>query len=129
MSRPLGLSWLFALPVLALLFSPAACSSVVEGPAAPARAQDPVCPAGSAWDGRQCVRTLVVTEIVCPPGSTWDGARCAGHLAADCPAGTAFVAGSGCVADVDSGPQAVVMTPAPSPAATGTESGVVSWGS
>jgi hypothetical protein len=86
-------------PALALAL---AATGACAAPAPPAAAKPPetVCPEGSGWNGRQCVRTLVVNEVTCPPGSSWDGARCAGTLVVDCPAGTRFVDGTGCVAEL-----------------------------
>lgn len=89
----------------------------------PAASAEPVCPSGSAWSGSTCVRTLVVNEVWCPPGSTWDGGRCVGVLIADCPAGTRFVEGDGCVPVLAA--QAAPPAPAPSAPAAPSQNGVV----
>lgn len=39
----------------------------------------PVCPDGSSWDGKACVRQQVVTDVQCPAGSKWDGKTCVGE--------------------------------------------------
>ena len=43
------------------------------------------CPDASEWNGRECVRTEVVTETVtetvCPDGAHWDGSRCVAPVA------------------------------------------------
>lgn len=73
-----------------------ACGDAGHG--AGARAPEVVCPAGSGWNGENCVRTLVVTEVSCPSGARWDGARCVAASEVVCPAGSSFVVGQGCVA-------------------------------
>ena len=71
---------------------------------APATARALECPAGSTFDGRQCIRNLVVTNVACPTGSTWDGAQCVGKLAAACGEGLHLEGSRGCVAN-DSPPE------------------------
>jgi hypothetical protein len=85
------------------------------------------CPAGTEWDGTQCLGKKVVTKVDCPDGTTWDGARCAG--AASCAAGSHFEAGRGCVGNVV--PAAVFVQPdtprgSPAPAPQGEVAGMVS---
>lgn len=38
--------------------------------------------------------------VTCPDGSTWNGSACVAAVDPSCPAGTAFAAGRGCVAQV-----------------------------
>lgn len=78
------------------------------------------CPAGTEWDGTQCLGKKVVTKVDCPSGTTWDGSRCAG--AASCAAGSHFEAGRGCVGDAVAA--AVVVPSRPSPAPAGQEAAV-----
>lgn len=112
---------------LALLV--AACSllaaCVAADPAPPlaaAQVADTRCPPGSGWTGVYCARTLVVNEVTCPAGSKWDGARCLGDMVVDCPVGTRFVDGVGCVAELAfeaQPPPAAPPSPTPAPTATG----------
>jgi hypothetical protein len=69
------------------------------------------CPAGTEWDGTQCMGKKVVTKVDCPGGTTWDGAKCAGIASTECAGGTHFEAGRGCVANVV--PAAVFVQPDP----------------
>jgi formylglycine-generating enzyme required for sulfatase activity len=55
------------------------------------------CPAGTVWDGAQCMGKEVVTKVDCPGGTIWDGAKCAGIASTECAAGTHFEAGRGCL--------------------------------
>ena len=41
-----------------------------------ARAPETACPEKTAWDGKECVRTEVVTRVECPPGATLQGEQC-----------------------------------------------------
>ncbi len=87
--------------------------------AAAAAARAPSCPAGTEWDGAQCLGK----KVDCPAGTTWDGARCAGT--ASCAAGAHFEAGRGCVGDAVAA--AAVSPPSrPSPAPAGGEASMVS---
>jgi hypothetical protein len=61
------------------------------------------CPLGSDWDGKDCVQKQVVTKIECPAGTTLQGTSCVANVSKDCPAGTSFQAGKGCVANVVTG--------------------------
>jgi formylglycine-generating enzyme len=61
------------------------------------------CPTGSDWDGRDCAQKRVVTKIECPAGTTLEGSSCVANVSKDCPAGTSFQTGKGCVANLVSG--------------------------
>ena len=41
-----------------------------------AKSKEPACPEKTAWDGAQCVRTEIVTQVECPTGSTAEGDKC-----------------------------------------------------
>ena len=74
---------------------------------------DPVCPAGTQWDGKQCIRTVVVTRTECPAGSHLENGVCAANVRTDCPAGMHFETGRGCVPNIAPAPG----TPPPAPPA------------
>lgn len=79
------------------------------------------CPEGATWDGTQCVRKNVVTEVTCPAGTKWNGTQCAASVSTSCAAGLHFEAGRGCMPD-----QAAVVTPPSGGAATSrVEGGMV----
>jgi formylglycine-generating enzyme required for sulfatase activity len=81
------------------------------------------CPAGTEWDGTQCMGKKVVTTVDCPRGTTWDGAKCAGITSTECAGGMHFEAGRGCVGNVV--PAAVQpYTPRGSPGPAGGEAAV-----
>ena len=81
------------------------------------------CPAGTEWDGAQCLGKKVVTTVDCPGGTTWDGAKCAG--AASCAAGAHFEAGRGCVGDAVAAAVVLPSRPSPAPARAGGEVAMV----
>jgi hypothetical protein len=87
----------------------AACTEVGSAPQGAASPRSPaaVCPAGSEWDGSNCLRKRVVTEVVCPAGAAWDGAHCIAQASPGCPPGMRSEAGQGCA------PDAVAQAPAP----------------
>ena len=66
------------------------------------------CPEGSSYNGSKCVRS----KVDCPPGTTLNGDRCVATVSRDCPGGTRFESGRGCVAVVVAAP-----TPRPAPRA------------
>jgi len=87
------------------------------------------CPAGTEWDGTQCMGKKVVTKVDCPRGTSWDGAKCAGTANTECAGGTHFEAGRGCVGNVV--PAAVFVQPdtsqpSPAPAPQGEVAAMVS---
>jgi len=79
----------------------AACTQTPEPQAACPRCPEPrqgnvVCPANTERDGDKCVRTDVLTVVKCPADSHLEDGQCLREVA-DCPAGTTFKAGTGCV--------------------------------
>lgn len=60
------------------------------------------CPTGSSWNGAACVQKQVVTQIECPAGSKLEGTSCVANVSTNCPAGTHFESGKGCIALVAS---------------------------
>lgn len=88
------------------------------------------CPTGSTWNGTDCVQKKVITELSCPAGTQLDGKTCVPTVSTSCPAGTHFVSGQGCVADVAASGPAASPTPA-APASGGCPAGMakVSGGS
>ncbi len=67
---------------------------------------DPVCPDATAWDGKQCVRKQVVTQIECPAGSKIEAGRCVAAVSTTCPTGLRFEPGTGCVPVIAAQPPA-----------------------
>lgn len=88
---------------------PEGCSALLRLEVVPigkVRLPDPVCPTGSRWNGTQCVRTEVVTRLTCPEGTRLVGEACEPLVSRQCPSGTRYHEGHGCVA---------VGAPAPEP--------------
>jgi hypothetical protein len=69
------------------------------------------CPQGSALQGGKCVRTEV--SVTCPAGTQWNGTQCVAAVV--CPTGTRFLEGTGCVANVVQPAQPVQPPPVPQP--------------
>jgi len=96
---------------------PAQCGALLRlevTPLGEAKKLTASCPAGTEWDGTQCMGKKVVTKVDCPGGTTWDGAKCTGIASTECAGGMHFEAGRGCVGNVV--PAAVQPdTPRPSP--------------
>lgn len=100
---PMLRTWALFLVAIPLM----SCSGGNAAPEfAPIQAPESVCSEGSTWNGRQCVRTLVVTEVTCPAGTHRTGDGCAAAVSTNCSAGLHFVAGQGCVPDLAAGPVA-----------------------
>lgn len=58
---------------------PIDCGALIRVEALPLgepRERIPECPAGSHWDGQQCVREQVVTKVSCPPGTHLEANGC-----------------------------------------------------
>ena len=89
---------MFRLTVFSLSLAACASGEIAPTPTL-SKAAAPVCPPDARWDGTQCKRPRVVDEVSCAEGSTWDGQVCIGNLVTDCPRGTRFVQGAGCVAE------------------------------
>jgi len=58
-----------------------------------------VCPEGTELQGDKCVRKDVVTEVQCPAGTKKDGNTCV-PVVGECPSGTTWTVGRGCVPNV-----------------------------
>lgn len=78
-----------------------------------------VCPEGTEQQGDKCVRkdVHVVKDVQCPPGTKKENNTCVPVVNKDCPSGTTWTAGRGCVAAVVS--PTVTTQPATPPPATG----------
>ena len=75
------------------------------------------CPEGTEFRDGQCIRTQIVTRIDCPQGTVERGGKCVqteviNETRINCPSGSLFVEGQGCVGNTVTGP------PAPSPQPT-----------
>ncbi|MEM9695582.1 MAG: hypothetical protein AAGA56_23765, partial [Myxococcota bacterium] len=80
---------------------PEGCSALLRVEVVPIGeppAPEPVCPAGSEWDGSLCVRTQVVTRLSCPDGTRLDRGKCIPEVSTQCPSGTRWMSRRGCVA-------------------------------
>ncbi|MCC6559058.1 MAG: OmpH family outer membrane protein [Polyangiaceae bacterium] len=58
---------------------PEGCGALLRVEVVPlgeARRAAPACPEGTAWDGKQCVRKQVMTQVECPPGSSYERGAC-----------------------------------------------------
>lgn len=80
---------------------PEGCSALLRVEVVPigeAARPVPVCPEGSEWTGAQCERTHVVTRLTCPAGTRLRGEICEPLVSRECPSGTRYHEGRGCVA-------------------------------
>jgi len=79
---------------------PEGCSALLRLEVVPVgepRLPSPVCPAGSRWNGTQCVRTQVLTKLSCPAGTRLRGRICEPKVSRSCPTGMRYQEGRGCL--------------------------------